>query len=174
MANGDKAAEAGMDVVDGFTADWRLGYDEINKTRDYIARLRRPHIEFTSTVSIPNAADLHMGTLTRVDAYSNDPDMAVQLVAGTINLAKAGIYAITLIAQIPAAATGTTLLGLQNAAGIPITRDSFTPGSSTLHLAHPNLVLPGPAQLRLYMYQTTGATRTVTGRVAITKLSEFP
>lgn len=36
MANGDKALAAGMDVVAG-TADRRLGYDEINKTRDYIA-----------------------------------------------------------------------------------------------------------------------------------------
>lgn len=37
MANGDAAAAAGMDVVAG-TADRRLGYDEINKTRDYIAQ----------------------------------------------------------------------------------------------------------------------------------------
>lgn len=36
MANGDAAALAGMEVVSG-TADRRLGYDEINKTRDYIA-----------------------------------------------------------------------------------------------------------------------------------------
>lgn len=36
MANGDKAAAAGMDVVPG-TADLRLGYDEDNKTRDYLA-----------------------------------------------------------------------------------------------------------------------------------------
>ena len=37
MANGDAAVAAGMDVVSG-TADRRLGYDEINKTRDYIAQ----------------------------------------------------------------------------------------------------------------------------------------
>ncbi|MCB7135364.1 tail fiber domain-containing protein [Cellulosimicrobium marinum] len=36
MANGDAAAAAGMDVVPG-TADARQGYDEINKTRDYLA-----------------------------------------------------------------------------------------------------------------------------------------
>lgn len=35
MANGDAAAAAGMDVVPS-TAQVRLGYDEINKTRDYI------------------------------------------------------------------------------------------------------------------------------------------
>lgn len=36
MANGDAAAAAGMDVV-ASTDDRRNGYDEINKTRDYIA-----------------------------------------------------------------------------------------------------------------------------------------
>jgi len=36
MANGDNAAAAGMDIVPG-TAQVRLGYDEINKTRDYVA-----------------------------------------------------------------------------------------------------------------------------------------
>jgi len=37
MANGDDAAAAGLATVPG-TADRRNGYDEINKTRDYIAR----------------------------------------------------------------------------------------------------------------------------------------
>ncbi|MFJ3392018.1 tail fiber domain-containing protein [Leifsonia aquatica] len=37
MANGDAAAAAGMDVVPS-TAKARLGYDEMNKTRDYIAQ----------------------------------------------------------------------------------------------------------------------------------------
>lgn len=37
MATGDDAIAAGMDVVSG-TADRRQGYDEINKTRDYIAQ----------------------------------------------------------------------------------------------------------------------------------------
>lgn len=36
MPNGDAAAAAGMDVVPG-TDDIKLSYDEINKTRDYIA-----------------------------------------------------------------------------------------------------------------------------------------
>jgi|GEM_PF-1117127 len=37
MANGDAALAAGMAIVAG-TADRRMGYDEINKTRDYIAQ----------------------------------------------------------------------------------------------------------------------------------------
>lgn len=36
MANGDAAIAVGMDTVAG-TADLRQGYDEINKTRDYLA-----------------------------------------------------------------------------------------------------------------------------------------
>lgn len=36
MANGDRAAAVGMDTVAG-TEDIRLGYDEINLSRDYIA-----------------------------------------------------------------------------------------------------------------------------------------
>lgn len=37
MANGDAAAAAGMDVVNGNTQDIRLAYDEENKGRDYLA-----------------------------------------------------------------------------------------------------------------------------------------
>lgn len=40
MANGDDATSVGFDVVSG-SADRRQGYDEINKTRDYIARHQR-------------------------------------------------------------------------------------------------------------------------------------
>lgn len=40
MANGDEALAAGLDVV-GSGDDKRQGYDEINKTRDYIAGVLR-------------------------------------------------------------------------------------------------------------------------------------
>lgn len=74
MANGDAAVAAGMDVVSR-TADRRLGYDEINKTRDYIAQR-------TSAVTpVPRGgtgadnaaaarANLGVGTAgTRADSY---------------------------------------------------------------------------------------------------------
>jgi len=38
MPNGDDAAAAGMDTMDG-SEDKRLGWDEINKSRDYIATM---------------------------------------------------------------------------------------------------------------------------------------
>lgn len=57
MANGDAAAAAGMDVVPG-TADRRQGYDEINKTRDYIAgrTLRQARGRFSTAVLAANAS----------------------------------------------------------------------------------------------------------------------
>lgn len=41
MANGDAAAAAGLDVVPA-TAQRSLGYDEINKSRDYLVQHRHP------------------------------------------------------------------------------------------------------------------------------------
>ncbi|MFD6091322.1 hypothetical protein ACFWGN_04280 [Oerskovia sp. NPDC060338] len=62
MANGDAAAAAGMDVVPG-TADRRTGYDEINKTRDYIADVKttwRPpanRIDGLRASAVPSGTD---------------------------------------------------------------------------------------------------------------------
>ena len=61
MANGDAAVAAGMDVVSG-TADRRLGYDEINKTRDYIA---------ARTSAITPVAKGGTGAATPADARTN-------------------------------------------------------------------------------------------------------
>lgn len=61
MANGDAAVAAGMDVVLG-TADRRLGYDEINKTRDYIA---------ARTNAVTPVAKGGMGATTPAGARSN-------------------------------------------------------------------------------------------------------
>lgn len=47
MANGDIAAAAGMDVVPP-TADIRQGYDEINRTRDYLASFMGSDIDATT------------------------------------------------------------------------------------------------------------------------------
>jgi hypothetical protein len=55
MANGDNAAAAGMDVVPG-TAKVRLGYDEINKSRDYVANYAKrtgPLIDMYVQASAP-------------------------------------------------------------------------------------------------------------------------
>lgn len=61
MANGDAAAAAGMDVVSG-TSDWRNGYDEDNKTRDYIAQ---------RTNAVTPLAKGGTGATTAADARNN-------------------------------------------------------------------------------------------------------
>jgi len=51
VANGDAAFAAGMDVVPSI-ADKRLGYDEINKTRDYIAALKNAGVDPTKLTAV--------------------------------------------------------------------------------------------------------------------------
>lgn len=53
MPNGDDAIDAGMDIVLG-TEDRRNGYDEINKTRDYIAQ-RTAAAAVRSSLGLPAA-----------------------------------------------------------------------------------------------------------------------
>lgn len=58
MPNGDAAAAAGMDVVSG-TADRRNGYDEDNKTRDYIAQYAsRAGLDITVDSTAPSSPAL--------------------------------------------------------------------------------------------------------------------
>jgi hypothetical protein len=67
MANGDAAIASGMDVVLA-TDDRRQGYDEINKTRDYIAtrvtwdRVSGKPTAFPSTPHGHPAQEIHPGT----------------------------------------------------------------------------------------------------------------
>lgn len=79
MANGDAAAAAGMDVVPG-TADRRLGYDEINKTRDYIAQ---------RTSNVQPVVKGGTGATDAVGARANLSAMDAALL-GTADLAQAG------------------------------------------------------------------------------------
>lgn len=85
MANGDAAAAAGMDVVAG-TADRRMGYDEINKTRDYIAQRTSTvqPIEKGGTAATDAAGartNLSVYSKAQVDALTWD---AGDIVSGTI------------------------------------------------------------------------------------------
>lgn len=58
MANGDGAAAAGMDVVPG-TAKVRLGYDEINKSRDYVASFARRNADNLIDIWVQSTAPAH-------------------------------------------------------------------------------------------------------------------
>lgn len=65
MTNGDAAAAAGLAVVSGATGDVRDGYDEINKTRDYIAN----HM----TAGTHGASAINSGTLDAARLPSTVP-----------------------------------------------------------------------------------------------------
>lgn len=85
MANGDAAALKGMDVVSG-TADRRLGYDEINKTRDYVAAeidARTSGLAGKAASSHNHAAgDITSGTLST----SRIPNLsATKITSGTLD-----------------------------------------------------------------------------------------
>jgi hypothetical protein len=72
MANGDAAALAGMDVVPS-TASRSLGYDEINKTRDYIADFAggtTPIAEGGTGATTAAGARTNLGVQTTVDAVA--------------------------------------------------------------------------------------------------------
>lgn len=91
MANGDDAAAAGLATVAG-TNDRRLGYDEINKSRDYIARHFTgaaykhaiSHITGLAT-AMADAATITTGTLTRPVNTSGSVDAAGSLKSGFAN-----------------------------------------------------------------------------------------
>lgn len=62
MANGDAAAAVGMAVVPG-TADLRQGYDEINKTRDYLAAHQTAGTHPASAIASGVLAEARIPTL---------------------------------------------------------------------------------------------------------------
>lgn len=78
MANGDIALDAGMDIVAG-EDDRRNGWDEINKTRDYIIEFGLPDV-----VPVANGgtgatgaaqARINLGVQNTVDAVSNASEL---------------------------------------------------------------------------------------------------
>lgn len=90
MANGDEAAAEGMAVVSG-DADRRMGYDEINLTRDYVAReinLRElGDANRAPKVHQHDAADVNTGVL----ATGRIPDLsASKITSGTLSNSRLG------------------------------------------------------------------------------------
>lgn len=144
MANGDAAAAAGMDVVPG-TADRRDGYDEINKTRDYIA-------ERTSTVT--PVAKGGTGATTAASARSALGVTAVNVpttssnVQNDINVLNAGKLTRT-SAQYSAdfAARDAQIAGRVAKSGDVMSGDLYLPNSSPATSAYQNAFINGDGRV---------------------------
>lgn len=92
MANGDAAAAAGMDVVSG-TADRRQGYDEVNKTRDYIAErtLRQARGRFNSAQLAANGSSRTHNITFPADRFTEPPVVVVTTSQARVNPAVGGV-----------------------------------------------------------------------------------
>jgi hypothetical protein len=94
MANGDAAAAAGMDVVPA-TADRRQGYDEINKTRDYLAdrALRQARGRFSTAAIAGNGSSRSVGITFPPDIFTEPPVVVVSTSQARVNPAVGGVTA---------------------------------------------------------------------------------
>lgn len=74
MANGDDAANEGMDLVSG-SASRSLGYDEINKTRDYIAEFFNTVKTWATSLFVPKSdvvvSDGASSVVGKIPRYTN-------------------------------------------------------------------------------------------------------
>jgi hypothetical protein len=82
MANGDSAEAVGMDVVPG-TMDLRAGYDEINKTRDYLAE-HQTHGTHDATAI--NAGTLDLARLPKLDTAHLPDAIEGARISGSVSL----------------------------------------------------------------------------------------
>lgn len=82
MTNGDAAAAVGMDVVPG-TSDLREGYDEINKTRDYLAE-HETHGTHDASAIISGILDILR--IPQIDAARLPATIAGSKIAGAVSL----------------------------------------------------------------------------------------
>ena len=72
MPNGDAAADEGMDVVPG-AMDLRDGFDEINKTRDYLANHQTSGTHSADAITSGTIAEARLPALTEAKIPSGIP-----------------------------------------------------------------------------------------------------
>lgn len=127
------------------------------------------HAEYTTSISLANSTNGTVGVMTQDEAASQNDDFITVTSPGVFALKK-GVYSISIFANLTAASSGLTIAGFAFGA-IPY-RMYFPTGTQFLMFTHPNLaVVADDSEISTYLFQITGATRTVTGRVAITKVA---
>jgi hypothetical protein len=137
-----------------------------------IWRLGTPHVEFTSSASIPNASPTLAGVFSVDNTRTSAPTMATPFSNGVINVSLPGIYAISTRTLLGAAATNRTFIeGFDDTAGLGLSRVSIGVGEDEGTLSVPNAYIIVPnTRLRFNVFQQTGGTRTVSTRLRITRI----
>lgn len=127
------------------------------------------HAEYSTTVNLANGTDGTVGAMSVIPEASTDVDFVSLPAAGKVRL-KAGLYAISMYVIWGAATTGLTLVGAK--VGVEGMQRSMIPnGSPDGYFSKANVFIAADdTDVLLYLFQVTGGTRTVTGRVAITKV----
>lgn len=127
-----------------------------------------PHIELTSTVSAANSTNTTLGTFTVDGARSTDLTLAAQNGTGIFRLRDAGTYVISVSTLIPVATTGLSIVGITD--GVITDRNPLATGSTYSIFTSTVRASSALTDITTYLNQTSGATRTVTGRISITKI----
>lgn len=179
MANGDAAVAAGMDVVAG-TADVRMGYDEINKSRDYIAansnaikKLQAPgYAEVTTSVTGLGDATPFSGHALVLDVGNSTTDAPswLSLASPKMTLQK-GIYSITwgLSTTAGGVVTGRTFLDIVNLTRGLTIRANPMAGEDGFSVTWAAIKLKSATEFSFSILKTTGGLASYAGRVFVTR-----
>lgn len=165
-----RTAQTGM--TPGSTA-YQLDTRSEYKFESGVWRLATPHVEFTCS-----ATNVVVGSVTPIGNFTVDTNrttasnIATPISSGTVQIADSGIYAVSSNTYIGASATGRSFIQVADlTTSIGMQRTSIGVGEDEGSLSVPNAyLLVAGTQLQFTVYQTTGATRTVTSRTRITRI----
>lgn len=148
------------------------------ETAGWYSHAWRKHAEFTtSQASAGNAALSQLGTLTFVDADSNDDNFAAYAgTAGRLRLKETGIYSVSAFANCSGPTTGRTFSLVQRVSDSLILdfRDINVSENPYFAYTIPNLQVTAiNTDLDFQLFQTTGGAKAVTGRIRVTKVADL-
>jgi hypothetical protein len=139
-----------------------------------VALGKRGRIELTASNSIPNANTplWGVGPLTADAAATKTTDGGL-VAAGTdtVTIRDAGEYSINWYGSLANPVTGRSFLSLDNTAGTNnFGRSSFTTGENTTNVSCPSYVAAAGEVIKFNVYQTSGASNTLTSRIRIARV----
>lgn len=153
-----------------------LGYQVDTKT-DYqydngAWRLSVEHAEFNATMTVNGATVTTLGAFSYISANTTSTSFVTPAGSGLLSIANPGLYAVSSYTYIQAAATARSFVELFPQGGPNLQRVSIPTGEDAGSLSLPNLRVTSAGQNYLFnVYQQSGATRTVTSTVRITRIA---